>query len=179
MKSLVQKRLEKGFTLVEVIIVIGIVAVLTVIIFPSVSNIRAKNRDTERVADISALQLALSLYYNKNGSYPDASAGLDAVSPAYTPEDSKVGPENADEYIYVPLTRSTENTPKCSYYHLGVKLELPNTQIDTTGTFSTVPSNGTLNEANGYQYCGDYNGAGIPAYDANDEDAKLFYSVRP
>ena len=177
MKSLSKRKFEKGFTLVEVIIVIGIVAILTVIIFPSVSNIRAKNRDTERVADISALQLALSLYYNKNGSYPTA---LDELS-TYTTDDSRTGPESTDEYIYVPLTRSTDPSPKCSYYHLGVKLELPNAQIDTSSAFSTADpdSNSVPDVANGYRYCGDYSGAGIPAYDADDENARLYYSVRP
>jgi prepilin-type N-terminal cleavage/methylation domain-containing protein len=171
---------RSGFTLIEVIIVIGIVAILTVIIFPSVSNIRAKNRDTERVADISALQLALSLYYNKNGSYPDVNRGLDAVSPTYTPLDSKTGPESADEYIYVPLTRGGASDP-CSYYHLGVKLELSNTQIDTSSAFSTVDSDSddAPDAANGYKYCGVYAGTGIPAYVDGDDDDKLFYSVRP
>lgn len=159
----------------EVIIVIGIVAILTVIIFPSVSNIRAKNRDTERVADISALQLALSLYYNKNGSYP---ASLDYVSPDYTPEDSKFGPVEDDEYIYVPLTRGNIDDP-CSYYHLGVKLELPNTQIDTTSTFSTINVSGAPVSANGYKYCVAAPAEGIPAYSGANADDKLFYSVRP
>ena len=61
-----------GFTVVEVLVVIGIIAVLTVIVFPAINNIRAKNRDAERIADISAIQLGLSLYYNQHTSlgYP-------------------------------------------------------------------------------------------------------------
>ena len=174
--------MKKGFTLVEVIVVIGIVAILTVIIFPSVSNIRAKNRDTERVSDIAALQLALSLYYNKNGAYPES---LDAAGliPNYTPEESRI-PPNSDsdyEYIYVPLTRDPTASPlKCTYYHLGTKLELPSGQIDPANNFSSLDSddNDVPDSANGYKYCG-APVSGIPAFNDTSNEGNTYYSVRP
>ena len=59
------------------------------IIFPSINNIRKKNRDTERVGDISAIQLGLALYKNKNNVYPlnldilenDKYVTLDSITP--------------------------------------------------------------------------------------------------
>lgn len=159
---------KKGFTIVEVLVVIGIIAVLTVLILPSISNIRAKNRDTERVADISALQLGLSLYKNQIGdnSYPESLT--DPVFLTYVNADTLSGPTGDNlEYEYVPLKRGT-GTTKCTYYHLGVKLELPSGQIDTADNFISLP--GEI--SNGYAYCGDYNGPGLAT-------GTLNYNVHP
>lgn len=149
-------KLKQGFTLVEVVVVIGIIAILTVIIFPSISNIRAKNRDTERVSDIAALQLGLSLFYNQTGSYPTST--LDTLVPKYFPADSLVPPTSRDDdkYVYIPLARGSDLT-KCTYYHLGAVLELPSGQVDSADTFSTEPGN----ISNGYKYC---ESGGSPIY---------------
>ena len=158
--------------MVEVVVVIGIVGILTAIVFPSISNIRAKNRDAERVADISAIQLGLSLYYSQHDSqgYP---SDLETLVPKYVPADAVVPPTDRaeDKYYYVPLKRNPGD--KCIYYHLGAKLELTNAQIDTANTFS---SSDLQNITNGYKVCGDQsNYEGIPDYVGDN----LMYSVRP
>jgi prepilin-type N-terminal cleavage/methylation domain-containing protein len=151
-----------GFTIIEILVVIGIIAILTVIIFPSVYRIRAKNRDSEKISDIATIQLGLSLYNGQKDVYPE---NLDNISPKYIPSDALVSP-NSDEYIYVPLKRN--GSEKCTYYHLGVLLELPNPQISTSDTFSSK-----VNEVdNNYEYCGTYTGPGI-------EPVGYMYHVRP
>jgi prepilin-type N-terminal cleavage/methylation domain-containing protein len=158
---------SKGFTIVEVLVVIGIIAILTVIIFPSISNIRAKNRDAEKVADISAIQLGLSLYKNQqNGEYPKTLQAL--LDAKYITEDSFKTPAG-EEYIYVPLTRDTSGQIKCTYYHLGVQLEMPSAQIDTADKYTSKKGEDI---SNGYKYC-EYSGEGI---DINIEN---MYAVHP
>jgi prepilin-type N-terminal cleavage/methylation domain-containing protein len=161
-----------GFTLIEVVIVIGIIGVLTVIIFPAINEIRAKNRDAEKVSDIAAIQLALSLYYSQNSDlgYPTSLDGLDSK---YLPEESKISP-NANLYVYVPLKRG-EGT-KCTYYHLGVELELPSAQIDTADNFSSANPDAGGKVDGGYSYCG-YKGPGING--VYSEDNRFMYDVRP
>lgn len=61
---------SKGFTLVEMLIVIAIIAVLASVALVSVSGVRKSARDTKRVSDISKLQQQLEVYYSQNGSYP-------------------------------------------------------------------------------------------------------------
>jgi prepilin-type N-terminal cleavage/methylation domain-containing protein len=154
-----------GFTIVEVLVVIGIIAILTVIIFPAISNIRAKNRDAEKVSDIAAIQLALSLYYNQNAGYPNT---LDDLTPKFITADSLATPEGVG-YLYVPLKLAAD-VNKCTYYHLGVELELPSAQIDTADNFS---SKDTGNISNGYQYCVNGTTSGI------DQNIEKMYHVRP
>lgn len=160
-----------GFTIVEVLVVIGIIAILTVIIFPSISNIRAKNRDAEKVSDIAAIQLGLSLYKNQQGgAYPtDIYSELFRT---YVTADSLATPDGG-RYIYVPLTRDTNSPIKCTYYHLGIQLELPSAQIDTADTFNSTPKSGDPNKTidGNYSYCGD-NTAGIAP-------GNNYYNVHP
>lgn len=165
---------KQAFTIVEVLVVIGIIAILTVIIFPSINNIRAKNRDTERVADIATLQLGLSLYKNQSltGEYPP---DLLSLVPKYVPADAIVGPDGK-QYPYVPLERGST---KCTYYQLGTILELASGQIDMTNTFSTKVTNTGEPDplaANGYTYCAGYSGQGI---DGIATTTNLMYSVHP
>lgn len=147
---------KKGFTLIEVVVVIGIIGILTVIIFPAINNIRAKNRDSERVADIASLQLGLSLYYNQhaNEGYPNTLQSL--LTGKYIPTDSIVDSEGK-LYNYVPLTRDASATAKCTSYHLGAELELPSGQVDMADDFTSVT--GII--SNSYLHCGGYTGPGI------------------
>jgi len=165
--------MKRAFTIVEVLVVIGIIAILTVIIFPSISNIRAKNRDAEKVSDIAAIQLGLSLYKNQqNGSYPNDIYGSDFAK--YVTADSLATPDG-EGYIYVPLTRDTNSPIKCTYYHLGIQLELPSAQIDTADTFNSTPDNSGNKTIDGnYSYCDSGNKVGI-----NPQGTENMYAVHP
>lgn len=58
-----------GFTLIELIVVIGIIALLSVLASISLSNIREKGRDTKRLSDMDSLRTALELVKAKQSSY--------------------------------------------------------------------------------------------------------------
>lgn len=138
---------NKGFTIIEVLVVIAIIAILTILIFPSLNNIKKKNRDAERIADISSIQLGLALYYSKmaNGYPTNLKVLLDG---GYITSDTMTDPDG-NNYTYVPLKKGST---KCTYYHLGVELDLPSAQIDANDFFNSTPD-GLLE--NGYSYCGD------------------------
>jgi len=60
-----------GFTLIELLVVISIIGLLASTVFASVNSARAKARDARRLADVKQIGLALELYYDATGSYPD------------------------------------------------------------------------------------------------------------
>ncbi len=61
---------NKGFTLVELLVVIATIGLLSVVAVVSFSGARMRSRDTSRVAYIKQINDALELYYLQNGIYP-------------------------------------------------------------------------------------------------------------
>lgn len=62
----------KGFTLVELMVAIAIIAILSIVGTVIYSGISKSSRDTKRKSDIHAIRLALENYKLDNGRYPDA-----------------------------------------------------------------------------------------------------------
>lgn len=58
-----------GFTLIELMVVIAIIAILATIGFAVYRNAQVTARDGKRVADIQEIQKALEQYYAVNGSF--------------------------------------------------------------------------------------------------------------
>jgi len=66
------KKISKGFTLIEMLIVITIIALLASLILVGMGGARAKTRDSRRIADLHNVMNALELYYAKNYYYPQS-----------------------------------------------------------------------------------------------------------
>lgn len=62
---------RSGFTLVEIMIAVSIIALLIVIPFFFFSRISAASRDEKRKADVATISQALEDYKNQFGRYPD------------------------------------------------------------------------------------------------------------
>ena len=68
----------RGFTLVEILIVVGIIGLLASVVLSGLGSTRARGRDARRIADIRQAQQALELYYAKCQVYPGVTgAGAD------------------------------------------------------------------------------------------------------
>jgi len=64
------KKEKNHFTLIELLIVVGIIAVLSSVVVAGTSAARAQARDNQRKADLATYQSALQLYFNAHKSYP-------------------------------------------------------------------------------------------------------------
>ena len=97
---------KKGFTLVELLIVIAIISILTALIITNIYSSRGKARDAKRISDIAQLQLALEQYFNKFGVYPDLQTSLVSDYISVLPKDPDGGllytyKSSSDNYDYV------------------------------------------------------------------------------
>jgi general secretion pathway protein G len=64
----------KGFTIVELLVVISVIAILLIGLIMAFSGIRASSRDARRISDLKNVQAAVEMYYLGEGhKYPPAS----------------------------------------------------------------------------------------------------------
>ena len=63
----------RGFTIVELLIVIVVIGILAAISIVAYNGVSSKARDSQRKSDVAALTKALELYYIDNGNYPPGS----------------------------------------------------------------------------------------------------------
>lgn len=72
MKKLIKIRNHRGFTLIEMLIVVAIIGILSSIVLVGLGPVQRQGRDARRISDLRQTQTALELYYNKNAQYPAA-----------------------------------------------------------------------------------------------------------
>lgn len=82
-------RRQQGFTLIEVMITVAIVAILAAIALPSYSEYVRRARITDAVSVLSDMRLKMEQYFQDNRTYngtpPPCTAGTIAPPPAATP----------------------------------------------------------------------------------------------
>lgn len=67
--------MRRGFTLIEVLVAVTIIAVLISIGVVSYSSINRRSRDAKRKGDVEQLRSALEMYRADNSSYPNIGSG--------------------------------------------------------------------------------------------------------
>lgn len=65
----------KGFTMVELMIVIAIIGVLATALIPSLLGSQAKARDTARQNNLNSIASAIDGYQLDNSAFPDLVSG--------------------------------------------------------------------------------------------------------
>ena len=135
------KKISKGFTLIEMLIVITIIALLASLILVGMGGARAKTRDSRRIADLHNVMNALELYYASNSQYPQDIVSWEALDTELTTAGIGVSRIPND-----PLSGTGSNyqygVDDSDYqdYVLGATLETPDASLDNDidGTVYTV-----------------------------------------
>lgn len=115
---------QRGFTVLELIIVIVFLAVAGTIFYVQKRDLEVQNRDSNRKTAINAIYYNLEdVYYPTNHAYPekltaDQLKGLDP-SVLKDPEGVSIGDQNSD-YTYEPKDCAAS---KCASYTLRANLE--------------------------------------------------------
>ena len=98
---------NKGFTLIEMMVVVAIIAILSGSFLIGLRGFRSSAYDARRLSDLQKIQGSLELYYNKYGIYPNASQNWSALESALQmtgltklPNDPQFSAGVTDNYNY-------------------------------------------------------------------------------
>lgn len=143
------KKAQKGFTIIELLIVIAIIAILALLVLNNFQGAQAKARDQQRTTDINNIHGKLEEFYNENNYYPNTFTaatfpGIDDGSlkdpqgsdlPAFSTvadaaaADAAAGPTGdtvgAAGYAYIAYPSGCTNN--CTGYRLKAFIEKPST----------------------------------------------------
>ena len=143
-----KKTAARGFTIVELLIVIVVIGILAALVVVTYSGIQQKARDTERKTDVNALHGQLEAYQAQNGKYPTLAnvnldtwrttnmKGLDSAAlqdPKGTAQ-ALADAAAASVYAYAVLPASCDNDVggDCTSYTLTATLEGGGTYVKTS-----------------------------------------------
>lgn len=137
-------REKRGFTIIELLVVVAIIGILTSITLAFFSDAREKGRDSRRFDDMRQIKNALGLYNtDNNGLYPPGSSMTQLTGGGYIqllPTDP-LG-TGAYAYTYQGLNGNVAcNSSPCTSYVLKVVLEQPEQEaldIDVDGTLGGI-----------------------------------------
>ena len=143
------KKVQKGFTIIELLIVIAIIAILALLVLNNFQGAQAKARDQQRTTDINNIHTKLEEFYNENTYYPStvtatSFAGMDEGSTAdptgsnqisstvvadATAADNLAAPasDTTSTSSYSYIAYPTGCTNNCTGYRLKTFIEKPST----------------------------------------------------
>ena len=93
-----RKKPDRGFSLIELMVVVVILSILAMVIVPRVIDRPDQARVARAESDIAALSSALDLYRLDNHTYPTTEQGLDAL---FEPPGIEPEPPNWAENGYI------------------------------------------------------------------------------
>lgn len=132
----------KGFTLVELMVVVAVIAILFGIAVPAYQEQIAKAKRADAAAALATGAQALERYYTSNGTYLNAGGSLAAVFPTQVPDNgdahytiAATGTPTANSFILRATRTGSMTGDRCG------NLELSSTgarSLDSNDADSTV-----------------------------------------
>ncbi len=137
--------LSKGFTLIEIIVVIAIIGILLGIATASYANSLRHGRDQKRIVNIETVRSNLELFRSSQvmGVYPTSITTGTFPTLYPLPPDPQTNQTNV--YTYAPRTSAggtcNNSTTFCSTYTLSTSLEIEGNTYTVTPSTANVTNN--------------------------------------
>lgn len=105
-------KIQQGFTLIELMIVVAIIGILAAIAIPAYQDYTKRARVTEGLSLASAAKTSVTEYYASNNIFPttNASAGLATTIQGTSVSNVQVGNNGVITVTYSSLVDATANT---------------------------------------------------------------------
>ena len=156
---------KQGFTLIEVLMVIALIALLSVAVYAGYARQLSRARDAQRKDDLEKLKVAFEDYYNDNACYPDFNLFTQCGSSVMLPYLREIP---CDPYDDQPYRYFTFGGDACRGYRVLVQLE--NTNDPNIASSGCDKTNGCYYDDPSYNY-GIAMGGSVAAGDWDEEGA--------
>ncbi|WP_158550542.1 type IV pilin protein [Cognatiluteimonas weifangensis] len=146
-----QRAISKGFTLIELMVVLAIIAIIAAIAVPSYTESVRKGRRADAVREIGRLQLELERWRAENPCYGQSAVG---TCPTFTAVGAYPALPDATASPYYTLTIVTASTGP-SGYQITAAPRAGSAQVgDRCGTYTFTLAAGVLTKTAGSSNCG-------------------------
>lgn len=150
-KSLIVNRQSLGFTIIELLVVVGIIGLLASTIIVALGNARLKGRDARRLEDMGQIKSGLDIYYSHGSGYA-ATADFNASQSSGTilacsgesafkvPQDPKYNADPTFAYVYSHVGTAQSGCGSSIYPNFKVQFKIEgDTSLGPPGTYWLSP----------------------------------------
>ena len=168
------ERKKTGLTMIELLVVLGIIAILVGLLVPSLSAVKKMAKETKQKAQFSTIELALAAFKNDEGDYPPSNWTPEVFTGDYCGAqklaEALLGWDLLGFHPYSDFTSNGTNTAGVFVYDTsdailfgqrkGPYLEHATTNVFTLGSIFWKTGTGSL-EANTNVLCDVFNAATV------------------
>jgi len=91
---------RRAFTLIEIMIVVGIVAVLITLVIPNILRSRSVANEAAAIANLKTISNACQLFHISQDKFPDALTELSTATPPYIDSVLAGGSKQGYDFLY-------------------------------------------------------------------------------